>query len=153
MKLIMKVQISCSPEQLWRGLTSRETFLTVSAPLMKYQWAEGEAVPSYWSKGIVLNLKLRFFGALPLGKHTIRFEEVDAGRKVLQTVETGLLIPCWKHRMEVFQGDYKNESRLQETLVIQSGWRTIPLYSMASAFFKYRHYRLRKLLPLLHSKS
>lgn len=148
MQLTMQVAISCSPEHLWKQLISREAFLKVSSPVMSYHWRLDRQPPLYWKTGTKVHLALRLFSIFPLGPHSIDFVQVEPTEKVIQTVENGLLIPCWKHRMKVINGNGSNESILLETLTINSGWRTLPLYVTARLFFKYRHFRLRKLLSL-----
>ena len=80
---------------------------------------------------------------IPLGKHTIKIIEMDEKKKYILTNETGI-VKYWNHKLIIKKIGNK-KTRYTDEVEIKSGILTWFFWLFASFYYRYRHWRWKKL--------
>ncbi len=132
------------PERVWSELRKTESFLFVTKGMMSF--AETEAWPALlMEQGKVMPIRLKLWGVGPYLGHVIRFVEVDADRRIVQTEEQGGLVRVWDHRMTMEPHD-GGTTRYTDRVQLQAGVLTPFVRPFAMAFYRHRQRRWREWL-------
>ena len=81
-------------EEVFVRLQRLETLQYIAAPYATFTPAEKNAGLS-WKEGATSSYRLRLFGFIPFGVHTIRIERFD--RNGIQSREHNRHVPVWDH--------------------------------------------------------
>jgi hypothetical protein len=87
------------------------------------------------------------YGCVPLGKHTIRLEEIDPINFRIQSREKGLLINVWDHLIHMENTD--GGTIYTDEIELFAGYLTTPVAQWSLYFYKHRQKRWQKLLKEL----
>ena len=141
-------RLEAPAELVWDTVLHTDTFAYVAAPLLRFPAAS--LADARWVPGLELEDRLLLFGFIPLGRHRIRIAEVDMEAHRLRTEEGSRLLQRWVHEIEVEAIDERS-CRYTDRLTIDAGALTGPVSLLAGLFFRYRHYRWRRLARRLSS--
>lgn len=151
----MRVQVSttleATPQWVATQLQSTGVFQHITAPLLDFRPARGARLPPLWSEG-EWHLRMWLFGALPLGRQTIRISLETApgagGWPVLRDRGEGLLMRRWDHRISLaslpgHRTLYTDEIHIEARYL---RWGMTPLCALfAQLFYRHRQRRWRAL--------
>ena len=142
MRLTRTSTLAAPAEAVWAAVLRADTFAYVAAPLLRFPAAE--LADTRWLPGLELEDRVLLFGFIPLGRHRIRIESVDEPGRRLQTRESSRLLERWDHEISVEPiGD--STCAYTDRLEIEALVLTPVAWLLASLFFRYRHFRLRRL--------
>jgi ligand-binding SRPBCC domain-containing protein len=141
-------RLEAPAELVWDTVLRTETFAYVAGPWLRFPAAS--LADARWVPGLELEDRLLLFGFIPLGRHRIRIAEVDMAAYRLRTEEGSRLLRQWEHEIVVTAIDERS-CRYTDRLTIDAGALTGPMSLLAGLFFRYRHYRWRRLARQLTS--
>lgn len=145
MKATIRSAFACSPAFAWDKVQTSALLQEVIYPLLRIAPAAGASFPARWEEGQSVHGRLYLFGFLPLGKHVIHIERVDAERRQIQSRESGGLIRRWDHLVTVRPGD-DGQTIYSDEIEIECGWLTPLVWAFANAFYRHRHRRWKRLI-------
>jgi len=101
------------------------------------------AAPAQWRPGGAGAYRLRLFGFLPLGTHTITIERF--GPDGVSSREGNAFVPVWNHEIRLVpRGAERTE--YTDSVELHAGWKTPFVWLWAEAFYAHRQRRWRRLL-------
>ena len=142
MQLTRTSTLAAPAEAVWAAVLRADTFAYVAAPLLRFPAAE--LADTRWLPGLELEDRVLLFGFIPLGRHRIRIESVDEEARQMQTREGSRLLERWDHRISVEPID-DSTCAYTDQLEIEAVVLTPVALLLAGLFFRYRHFRLRRL--------
>ena len=144
MKLHLQTTLLCSPEAAWQEVKKPSLLMHVANPIVTFRPVSPTTFPAEWPRGDDVKLETHLFGAIPMGVRTLFFEEVNDERMRLQTREHDPLIRQWDHLIEI-ERDGDGETRYTDSLDLDAGVLTLPVWFFAQVFYRHRQRRWRKL--------
>lgn len=122
-----------------------DTLRRLTRGLLAIDAYDGSSLPERWpTDGAPVELRVRPFH-LPIGwRHTIRVVEADASDGSLRTEEGGGIVRRWSHRIGV-QPLSARRCRYTDTIDLDAGVLTLPIWAWASLFYRVRQHRWRRL--------
>ena len=140
--IVQKTSIfPASRDVVFQKLQRLETLQTIAKPYAAFEPADStEAV---WTAGSKSSYRLRLFGIIPFGTHTIRIERFDPGE--ISSREGNRHVPVWNHDIRLVPID-ENHTQYTDRVEIQAGWKTVFVWLWAKAFYAHRQ---RKWILLL----
>ena len=130
-----------SKETVFRKLQQLETLQTIAKPYASFE-PIGEAT-STWVVGSASAYRLRLFGAIPFGTHTIHIVRFDP--ESISSREGNEHVPVWNHDISLKAVDTKH-TRYTDRVEIQAGWKTVFIWLWANAFYAHRQRKWIRLL-------
>ena len=97
-----------------------------------------------WEPGKSSAYKLKLFGVIPFGTHTINVLSFDMDDGIY-THEGNEHVPVWNHRI-VLNGLPDDHCLYTDIVEIKAGWKTLFIYLWAKCFYSHRQKRWIKLL-------
>ena len=131
-------------EEVFEKLKTLGTLQYVAAPLASFSALDG-GTDLIWRKGEDFAFRLKLFGFLPLGIHTIHVVEFDAATCQILTHESNQHVPIWNHRI-LLEPIQPGVTRYTDDVEIDAGWKTPIVCAWAKCFYVHRQKRWRKLL-------
>ncbi|PWN06602.1 hypothetical protein [Rhodohalobacter mucosus] len=145
----MRVQItthfSCTEEQLWKKIIRPASLQFVASPVLTFKPLSGKSLPDEWQVDVAYRLKLRLFGFIPMGEHTIRLTEIDKKSNTIRSRESGRLAAVWNHEI-TFHETEPGKIRYTDEIEIRAGWLTPAIALFAHLFYRHRQRRWMVLL-------
>jgi hypothetical protein len=136
------------PDAIWPLLMRLDTLRYIAAPWAVFAPA-GSQDGAIWRENESYCFRLRIFGVLPLGIHTVRIQTLDSAGYNIQTAEENKFVPVWKHKITLIpQG--ADSSFYTDEVEIDAGLLTGLVYCWGTAFYRHRQ---RKWLRLLKKKA
>lgn len=149
----LETPLPCSVEAAWEVMRQLTMLEHVTHLLLKIMPLGLEPLPERTQEGIY-QIKLYFFGLLPLGQHTIRVVRVDLSHYEVYTEESSALIKTWNHHLTVYT-NAEGQTVYRDALELEarhfSAVLTPVLGALARLFYRYRQARWRALAPTLAS--
>lgn len=151
MRVLLKLELECSPDAAWRALRSPAVFRSVAAPLLRFSSLEPGGFPAEWTEG-PHPVSARVFGVLPIGglTSTLSFEQRGDVRLLHDRAEPDAgalqLVTYWHHTMAVspLPGGrtlYRDQLRFE-------AWLATPfLWPVLWTFWQWRAHRIQALAP------
>ncbi len=96
-----------------------------------------------WTVGSKSSYRLRLFGFIPFGTHTIRIVRFDPDG--VSSREGNRYVPVWNHDILLVPID-ENHTEYTDRVEIRAGWKTIFIWLWAKAFYAHRQRRWIRLL-------
>ncbi len=121
-KVITKTSGSAPQEKVWQLLQKLSTLQTVAAPLATFTPTD-DVNDVIWLEGKTFSFRLRLFGIMPFGIHTIRVIEFDHAAYRIYTNETNSHVPVWNHRITLNPLSY-DQTEYTDEVEIYAGWKT-----------------------------
>jgi hypothetical protein len=136
-----------APEIIWPLLQQVETLRYIAFPYAVFS-PEG-AAETEWREGETLRFRLRVFGFIPFGVHTIRVEELNRGGYTIRSREGNSLVPVWNHTITL-KPSGQDAAEYTDTIELGAGWLTGVVSLWCAAFYRHRQ---RKWIKLLLTKA
>ena len=122
-----------------------DTLRRLTRGLLAIDPAGDTPLPERWpTDGSAVVMRVRPFH-LPVGwRHSIRVVEADAAGGRIRTEEGGGVVRRWSHTIGV-QPLTARRCRYSDTIEIDAGGLTLPIWAWASIFYRVRQRRWRRL--------
>ena len=150
MRILLRLELDCSPDAAWTAIRSPAVFAAVSAPLMAVESLETGGFPELWPGGDH-RVRLLALGLVDAGVQNIaisfpaRREGVrvmrDSGPPVSGPVA---LITRWQHQLAV-SALPDGRTLYRDQLVFSAGLATPVVWPALWAFWQWRAARMRRL--------
>lgn len=157
--------LPAGPEEVWARLTRVETLQYIAAPMASFVpvgpsgeplkiASDGGDLPEVppladaqdrWQPGATMRYRLRVFGVIPMGVHTIQVRVFDGDAYRVFTEEGNRMVPVWRHTI-VLVPEGVGATRYVDAVEIGAGWRTGVVAWWARMFYRHRQRRWVKLL-------
>ncbi len=137
-------------DAVWRTVQLPEAFVHVAGVLARYPAAERHPHP--WRVGDELVGWTFLFRLLPFSHHRLAVRVVDDAERTLATEEGGGLLRRWDHVITV-EDHADGRTRYTDRIEIDAGVLTPLVVAYATAFYRYRQRRWRRLAPLLAASA
>lgn len=131
-----------SRETVFRKLQQIETLRSVAWPFATFT-PVAEASHTSWAAGSTASFRLRLFGIIPFGTHTIRIVRFDSDGVCSR--EGNEHVPVWNHEIRLTALD-ENHTEYTDRVEIRAGWKTVPIWLWANAFYRHRQRKWIRLL-------
>ena len=140
--IVKKTSVFPAPRDVvFQKLQRPETLQTIAKPYAAFEPADSTA--AVWTAGSMSFWRLRLFGFIPLGTHTIRIVRFDPEK--ISSREGNRHVPVWNHDILLTLID-GNRTEYTDRVEIRAGWKTIFIWLWAKAFYAHRQ---RKWIMLL----
>ena len=140
--IVQKTTVFPAPRDVvFQKLLRPETLRIIAKPYVTFEPA-GNAAAS-WTVGSESSWRLRLFGFIPFGTHTIRIVRFDS--EEISSREGSRHVPVWNHDILLVPAD-ENHTEYTDRVEIKAGWKTIFIWLWAKAFYAHRQ---RKWILLL----
>jgi ligand-binding SRPBCC domain-containing protein len=133
-----------APEDVWPLLTRVETLRYIAFPYAVFISADGMK-RTEWREGETLRFRLRVFGFLPLGIHTIRVAEMNRDTYTIRSQESNHFVPVWNHTITL-KPYGENATEYTDTIELGAGRLTEIVAPWSRSFYRHRQRKWRKLL-------
>ncbi len=144
MKFYLQTHLACKPESAWHEVKKPSLLMEVAKPVVKFKPVSPAVLPSTWPNGKSIQLKSYLFGFIPLGLRTVYFERIDDERMEIQTREHDALIHKWDHLISIKRTE-GGQTLYSDSLELDAGLFTLPVWLFAHYFYRHRQRRWRKL--------
>ena len=131
---------------VWEKLQRLESLQYIAAPYAAFEPLGGQKTFT-WQSGRSFSLKLKLFGLLPMGVHTIRILIFDRAKLTIYSHEGNLHVPVWNHLIKLKAID-DTHTLYTDRVEIDAGWKTPLICLWAELFYAHRQRRWKKLLRL-----
>jgi len=145
MRVHVKTLLPCSVQQAWEAIQSSALLLEVSPRLGDPATVMQAPMPERWTDAQQIVLHLPWFG-----RRTIDVRRVDPQAHVIQTQERDAVVRRWDHTMEVTAAAH-GACYYSDTVEIEAGAYTLPVYAMAQYLYRYRHRNWKKVAQRISS--
>ena len=99
--------------------------------------------PSMWAVGNESCFRLKLWGIIPFGIHTIQVVRVDPGG--ISSRERNPHVPVWNHDIALIAVD-EQHTEYTDSVEIHAGWKTFFVWLWAKAFYRHRQRKWIKAL-------
>lgn len=131
---------------IWKKLQRLDSLQYIAAPYATFEPLGGRKTFT-WKSGHFFSLKLKLFGLLPLGIHTIRILIFDREKLTIYSHEGNLHVPVWNHLIKLKPIDDRH-TLYTDRVEIDAGRKTPLICLWAELFYAHRQRRWKKLLRL-----
>lgn len=136
-------------DEIWDKLQQLSTLQYIAAPFATF--APLEDTKLVWCEGQTSSFKLKLFGLVSFGTHTINVLKFDKPALTVYTNEANKWVPVWNHKIWLERIDDKAVKYTDE-VQIDAGWKTIFVYWWSQIFYSHRQKKWRKLLKAYNTK-
>jgi hypothetical protein len=145
--VIVTSEIPASVDEIWEKLQRIETLQYIASPFAKFKSLDETGV--VWEEGRSLRFKLRIFGVMPIGTHTINVLQFNKSTYSIYTNEGNKIVPVWNHRITLKRIN-NSQTLYTDEVEIFAGVITSLVCLWSRLFYEHRQ---KKWLRLLHSKG
>ncbi len=136
MKTVQKSTVFPSDRHsVYIALQKIETLRYIASPYATFTPVDPDS-PVVWEAGAEASFKLRLFGFIPFGVHTIHIEKFDETEGV-SSREGNRHVPVWNHHISLESIDERH-TKYTDRVEIDAGWKTPFVYAWAKAFYAHR---------------
>ncbi|GAB2711896.1 hypothetical protein BKA24_002990 [Microbacterium marinum] len=156
MRILLKLELDCTPDAAWRALHSSRAIAELYGPLIEMVPLEAQPATSLES-GADVPVQLRALGALDIGRQLIHVEDrytEDSHGPVRILRDSGIpltgplsQLDVWDHQMAVSAVPGHPDKTLWRDRLVIGGIAAGPLWPLLWATWQYRAMRLRALAP------
>jgi len=140
--IVQKTSVFPAPRDVvFQKLQRLETLQTIAKPYAAFEPVDSAA--AVWTVGGKSSYRLRLFGFIPFGTHTIRIVRLDP--EGISSREGNRHVPVWNHDILLVPID-ENHTEYTDRVEIRAGWKTIFIWLWAKAFYAHRQRRWIRLL-------
>jgi hypothetical protein len=132
------------PEKIWPLLIRIDTLRYIAFPYAVFSLV-GDTKVTEWRKGETLRFKLRVFGFIPLGIHSIRAEEMDRVAFIIRSREGNRFVPVWNHTITL-KPSGGSFTEYTDTIELDAGLLTGVVSIWSTAFYRHRQKKWIKML-------
>jgi hypothetical protein len=152
MRVLLKLELDCTPDAAWDAIRSPQTLRDVSFPLTTFASLEDGGFPEQWPEGPHL-VSVRAFGLTDIGRQCIEisYTQRNNGVRVARDFGRGVsgplsLVTRWRHEMAV-SALPDGRTLYRDQLRFSAGVLTLPMWLMYWVFWQWRAYGIRRLAP------
>ena len=152
MRVLLKLELDCSPDVAWRAIRSPAVLEKVSFPLTAFTSLEADGFPEVWEQGDH-HVLVRAFGVADVGTQNIgiSFPKPRSGARIMRDSGPPLrgplaLLTRWQHQLAV-SALPDGRTLYRDQLKFSAGAATLLVWPMLWAFWQWRGIRMRKLAP------
>lgn len=131
-------------DAIWALLTKVETLQYIAASYATFSPVNKDE-HMIWQEGTVARFRLRLFGFIPMGVHTIQVDKFDKSSYSVQTIEGNRTVPVWKHKIVLARKD-DFSTHYTDEVELGAGCLTGFVYLWSKAFYRHRQRKWIKLL-------
>ncbi|MBQ6374175.1 MAG: hypothetical protein IJJ45_06760 [Clostridia bacterium] len=128
-------------DAVFQSLLKPATLQYIARPYVAFDPVEGASVR--WTAGSTSAYRLRLFGRIPFGTHTIHIVRSDP--EGISSREGNEHVPVWDHDIRLRRLD-DGRTEYTDRVEIRAGWKTWFVWLWASAFYAHRQRRWIRLL-------
>ena len=128
-------------DMVFRRLQKLETLQRIARPYATFEPLGGDQ--GGWRAGSVSSYRLRLFGCIPFGTHTIRIVRSDP--ECVSSREGNRHVPVWNHDIRL-RPRADGRTDYTDRVEIRAGWKTPFVWLWANAFCAHRQRQWRRLL-------
>ncbi len=128
-------------DAVFQKLQRPETLRTIAKPYASFEPADGAA--AVWTAGGTSSWRLRLFGFIPFGPHTIHIVRFSPAE--ISSREGNWHVPIWNHDIRLVPID-ESHTLYTDRVEIQAGWKTVLVWLWAKAFYAHRQRKWIRLL-------
>jgi hypothetical protein len=132
-------------DNIWEKLQRIKTLQFIAAPFASFKVVSSGSM--VWKPGETSEFRLKIFGILPMGVHTISIVEFNKDTLSVYTNERNKSVPVWNHRI-ILKQESANRTHYTDEVKIHAGWKTPFIYLWSKAFYKHRQKKWKKLLAV-----
>jgi len=145
-KVIVTSEFPAATDEVWKRLQLLETLQYIANPYATFRPLGNTEMK--WSEGQISRFRLKLFGFISLGTHTINVIQFDKERLSVYTNERNKTVPVWNHRI-LIEKINENKTLYTDEVEIFAGLITPFVYIWSKAFYKHRQ---KKWIDLLENK-
>lgn len=140
--LALSTDLAAPADAVWQALTSPATLVHIARPLLRFPDLEGRTAP--WRQGETTCTRLLLLGVVPLGRHRLTIEQLDATARRVQSDERSALVRSWRHLITV-EPRGGGTCRYTDVVEVDAGPLTSAVATFAAGFYRWRQRRWRAL--------
>ena len=140
--IVQKTSVFPAPRDVvFQKLQRPETLQTIAKPYAAFDPVDSAV--AVWTVGGKSSYRLRLFGFIPFGTHTIWIVRFDPEK--VSSQEGNGHVPVWNHDI-LFSPIDENHTEYTDRVEIRAGWKTIFIWLWAKAFYAHRQRKWIRLL-------
>ena len=140
--IVQKTSVFPAPQEVvFQKLQRPETLQTIAKPYAAFE-PEDNAT-AVWTVGGESSYRLRLFGFIPFGIHSIRIVRFDP--EGIGSREGNKHVPVWNHDILLVPID-ENHTEYTDRVEIRAGWKTVFVWLWAKAFYAHRQRKWIRML-------
>ena len=135
MRILLKLELDCTPDAAWNAIRSPAVFQQVSYPLTTFASLEDGGFPAQWPEGRHL-VSVRALGLTDIGRQSIdiSYPRRRDGVRVVRDTGVGVsgpvsLVTRWRHEMAV-SALPDGRTLYRDQLRFSAGPLTLPLWAV-----------------------
>lgn len=147
MRFCLSTILACPADRVWAEVLRPRLLDYVARPVLRFSPVDPPEFPEVWRSGEYV-VAMHLFGVVPLGTQTIGISfppPVRATERALHDAGRSHRMAVWDHRITVAPVD-ATTTRYTDTLRIEAGLLTPPIWAWAWLFFGHRQRRWRRLV-------
>lgn len=152
MRILLKLELDCTPDAAWNAIRSPQAFRDVSFPFTTFDSLEEGGFPYQWPEGKHL-VSVRAFGLTDIGRQSIdvSYPRRRDGVRVMRDSGGGVsgpvgLVTRWRHEMAI-SALPNGRTLYRDQLTYSAGPLTLPMWPVYWLFWQWRAFGLRRLAP------
>lgn len=152
MRILLKLELDCTPDAAWDAIRSPAVFQQVSSPLTTFASLEEGGFPARWPEGRHL-VSVRALGITDIGRQSIdiSYPRRTDGVRLMRDSGIGVsgpisLVTRWRHEMAVSELP-DGRTLYRDQLRFTAGPLTLPMWAAYWLFWQWRAFGLRRLAP------
>ncbi|EPR76407.1 hypothetical protein ADILRU_1172 [Leifsonia rubra CMS 76R] len=152
MRVLLKLELDCHPDDAWRAIRSPQVFQDVSYPLTQFTSLEAGGFPDLWEPGDH-PVKVSAFGKFAIGEQLIAvsFAKAPGDVRIVRDHGRGLsgplaLVNRWEHSMAISAAP-GGKTLYRDQLSFSAGLLTPVMWLMYWTFWQFRAAALKRLAP------
>ena len=152
MRILLKLELDCSPEAAWRAIRSPAVMNKVASPLVTFVSLEQQGFPSEWPEG-EHRVIVSAFGLVEIGTQAIgvSYPRRSDGVRVMRDSGPALsgqlaIVSRWRHQIAIAPSE-GGRTLYRDELSYSAGLATPLLWPMYWLFWQWRAFGLRRLAP------
>ncbi|WP_394278865.1 hypothetical protein [Microbacterium sp.] len=156
MRILLKLELDCTPDAAWRALHSPRAVAELYGPLLQMSPLDAHPSPSY-EPGDDVPVQLRALGMVDVGRQLIHVEDrytEDSRGPVRIFRDSGIpltgplsQLDVWDHQMAVSAVPGRPDKTLWRDRLVIGGVAAPVLWPVLWGMWQYRAMRLRALAP------
>jgi len=140
--IVQKTSVFPAPRDVvFQKLQRLETLRAIASPYAAFEPVDSTA--DVWTVGGKSSYRLRLFGFIPFGTHTIRIVRFDPEK--VSSREGNGHVPVWNHDILLVPVD-ESHTEYTDRVELRAGWKTIFIWLWAKAFYAHRQRKWIRLL-------
>ena len=151
MRILLKLELDCTPDAAWNAIRSPNVFREVSFPFTTFSSLEDTGFPATWPEGRHL-LGVRALGLVDVGRQCVDISYGErGGARLMRDAGTPVsgalsLVTRWRHTMAVSPAP-DGRTLYRDELDFSAGLLTLPAWLVFWVYWQWRAAGLRRLAP------